>query len=138
MGGTSLTRRTNKSPASQEAGVSAKSRRFGLFADADHAHGARTVHLLHQIAVRRVVHGARAVEAEAVAPAVMMTEAPRRSGGRGERGNAESGDGGEAENGLADHDVLLWSGLSDWFIRSVVAAKKEVVHDTMLRLVLPI
>src|SRR5258705_13197361 len=113
MGGTSLTRRTNKSPASQEAGASAKSRRFGLFADADHAHGARTVHLLHQVAVRRVVHVARAVEAEAVAvavaPAVMMTEAPRRSGGRGERGSAESGNGGAAGNGLAGHKIFPWS-----------------------------
>src|SRR5258708_32929729 len=118
MGGTSLTRRTNKSPASQEAGVSAKSRRFGLFADADHAHGARTVHLLHQIAVRRVVHVAWAVEAEAVAPAVMMTEAPRRSGGRGERGNAEGGNGGGAANGAADPQALLWAGFRGWRLSS--------------------
>src|SRR6266700_906773 len=79
--GTSLTRHANKSPASREAGVSTKST-FRLLADADHAHGARTVHLLHQVAVRRVVHVARAVEAVAVAPAV-MAEAPRRRGGRG-------------------------------------------------------
>ena len=136
--GTSLTRRTKvrgariKSPASREAGVSTKPT-FRLFADADHAHGARTVHLLHpgSSPTRSSRSPGRRSRSRSRAPAV-MTEAPRRSGGRGERGNAESGNGGEAENGLADHDVLLWSGLSDWFIRSVVAAKKEVVHDTML------
>src|SRR5450756_331668 len=85
--GTSLTRRlrlarrTQKSPASHKAG--AWNETFRLFADADHAHGARTVHLLHQVAVRCVVHVARAVApAEAVAPAVMVP-APRRRGGRG-------------------------------------------------------
>src|SRR5690349_23940114 len=50
-------------------------------------------------------------------PVVAMMEAPRRSGGRGERGGAESGNSGEAEKGLADH-LRFPLGLLDWFIRT--------------------
>src|SRR5690349_5385404 len=82
---------------------------FGLRADADEADFTEAVDALHQVAVRRVIDVARAVEApaEAVAPVVVMLEAPRRSGGRGEGGGAHGGDGSEREQGLADHDVLL-------------------------------
>ena len=85
---------------------------FGLLADLDQPHDAVAVDALDEVAVRSDVDDAGAVEApaavEAVAPAVVMLEAPRRSGGRCQRGSAEGGDRGEREHGFADHDVLLW------------------------------
>src|SRR3954470_13012833 len=106
-------------PAFCQAGVDQdRGGSVGLSAALEEARVAETVVLLHVVAGRHnvdVAHGvARAEAPAAVAPAVMAkaptVETPRRSGGRSECGGAECCDAGERENGLADHDVLLWFG----------------------------